>query len=120
MDIFSQTSYPLQLFYKFEPLEFVAIENLVLLPESRYGIQYFLFVTDRFTKLVQMVPLKRVRAVNFSQAFFKTLDVQVKSVKDTSLTMDYSLDQNCFGAHISCSRLLMCPRLRTTHRPMYR
>lgn len=52
---------PVKLFSAFKVLESVAI-NL-------RGFQYIISIADLFTKLVQIVPLKRIRSVDVFQAY---------------------------------------------------
>ena len=59
----------LQLFPATRPLESVAIDILGPLPKAKSGCRFLLVVTDRFTKLAQVAPLKRITALNVARAF---------------------------------------------------
>ena len=52
-----------------QPLVSVAIDILGPLPKARSGCRFLLIVTDRFTKLAQVAPLKRITALNVARAF---------------------------------------------------
>ena len=63
---------PMRLFPPTKPLECVAIDILGPLPTSKAGHKFLLVMTDRFSKLTQVTPLKRI----------KTLDVAIAFVND--------------------------------------
>ena len=62
-------SAPLKLFPARKPLEFVAIDILGLIEKTSDGFQYILVMTDRFSKLTKVVPLKKITAHTVAQAF---------------------------------------------------
>lgn len=62
-------SSPMQLFPATKPLENVAIDILGPLPKSKRGYLFILVITDRFTKLTQIVPLRRITAYDVAVAF---------------------------------------------------
>ena len=51
------------------PLEFVSIDILGELIATKRGHRFILVITDRFSKLVRTVPLKKITAVAVAQAF---------------------------------------------------
>jgi len=51
------------------PLEMVAIDILGPLPQSSRGFRFILVMADRFTKLTQAVPLRRITAYDVAVAF---------------------------------------------------
>ncbi|CAN8075291.1 unnamed protein product [Agarophyton chilense] len=53
------------------PLQFVSIDILGELIRSNQGYRYLLLITDRFSKLLRTVPLKRITALVKAQAFIK-------------------------------------------------
>ena len=59
----------MKLFPALRPLESVAIDILGPLPKGSNGHQYLLVIVDRFTKLTQVVPLRRVTAYDVAVAF---------------------------------------------------
>ncbi|CAN8062284.1 unnamed protein product [Agarophyton chilense] len=59
------------LFQAKAPLQYVSIDILGELIRSRRGYRYLLVITDRFSKLVRTVPLKRITAAVITQAFIK-------------------------------------------------
>ncbi|MGH0053543.1 MAG: DDE-type integrase/transposase/recombinase [Sphaerochaetaceae bacterium] len=59
----------MKLFPATEPFEMVAIDILGELIRSPRGNRYILVITDRFSKLVQTVPLKRITAAEIAKAF---------------------------------------------------
>lgn len=60
---------PLKLFPAKAPLEYVSIDILGELIRSKRGNRYLLVITDRFSKLVKTVPLKRITAPVIARAF---------------------------------------------------
>lgn len=62
-------SNPMKLFPATEPLESVAMDLLGPLPKTKKGNQYILVITDRFTKLTQIVPLRTITAEAVAAAF---------------------------------------------------
>lgn len=61
----------LKIFSAFETLKSVTIGILGPLLKSRRCFKYVFVIEDRFTKLVQLVPLERIRSVDVVQAFLK-------------------------------------------------
>ena len=59
----------LKLFPATRPLESVAIDILGPLPKTKSGYRFLLIVTDRFTKLSQVAPLRRVTALIVARVF---------------------------------------------------
>lgn len=59
----------MKLFPAIEAFEMVAIDNLGELLRSSRGNRYILVITDRFSKLVQTAPLKRITAAEIAKAF---------------------------------------------------
>ena len=59
---------PMKLFPATRPLETVAIDILGPLPKSKSGHRFILVITDRFTKLTQVIPLKRIKAYDVAVA----------------------------------------------------
>ena len=59
----------LSLFPARAPLEFIAIDILGELIKTARGNRFLLVITDRFSKLVRTVPLKRITARAVAQAF---------------------------------------------------
>ena len=59
----------LKLFPATRPLESLSIDILGPLPKAKGGKQYLLVITDRFTKLTQVVALKTVNAYTVATAF---------------------------------------------------
>ena len=51
------------------PLEFVSIDILGELIRTRRGNKFLLVITDRFSKLIRTVPLKRITAMEIARAF---------------------------------------------------
>lgn len=60
---------PIQLFPAREALVSVALYILGLLPKSRSGRRFRLFVTDRFKKLTPVLPLRKIDAYIVARAF---------------------------------------------------
>ena len=58
-----------RLFPATTPLEFVSIDILGELIRTRRGNKFLPVITDRFSKLVRTVPLKRITAMEISRAF---------------------------------------------------
>ena len=63
-----RTNY-LKLFPAREPLESVAMDVLGPLTKTKKGHQYLLIISDRFTKLTQVAPMRNVTAYNLAVAF---------------------------------------------------
>ena len=61
----------MQLFPAQRPLECVAIDILGPLIKSERGYRFVLVITDRFSKLVRTVPMKKVSAFAVAQAFVR-------------------------------------------------
>ena len=59
----------LRLFPATRPLEAVAIDILGPLPKTDGGFRFLVIITDRFTKLSQVVPLRRITAYHVAVAF---------------------------------------------------
>ena len=59
----------MKLFTPKAPLEFVAIDILGELITTKRGNRYILVISDRYSKLVQTVPLKKITAAHIAQAF---------------------------------------------------
>ena len=59
----------MKLFPATAPLDSVAIDILGPLPKSSRGFIFMLVISDRFTKLTQVVPLKRITAYDVAVAF---------------------------------------------------
>ena len=62
-------SNPMKLFPATTPLECVAMDLLGPLPASKAGNKYILVITDRFTKLTQIVCLRKTTAYIIAAAF---------------------------------------------------
>lgn len=62
---------PLKLFLENTPLESVGYWPFGPRPKSRSGFSYIIVILEGFTKLVQVVPLRLTRSVDFSQANLK-------------------------------------------------
>ena len=60
---------PMRLFPPTKPLECVAIDILGPLPTSNAGHKFLLVMTDRFSKLTQVTPLKRIKTLDVARAF---------------------------------------------------
>ena len=59
----------MKLFPATAPLDSVAIDILGPLPKSSRGFIFMLLISDRFTKLTQVVPLKHITAYDVAVAF---------------------------------------------------
>ena len=59
----------MNLFTPNAPLEFVAIDILGGLISTKRGNRYILVISDRYSKLVRTVPLKKITAAHIVQAF---------------------------------------------------
>ena len=59
----------MKLFPALKPLESVAIDILGPLPKGAGGFMYLLVIVDRFTKLTQVVPLRRITAYDVAVGF---------------------------------------------------
>ena len=55
-------THPLRLFSAQSPLEALSIDILGPLTKTKKGYRFLLVVTDRFTKLTQVIPLRRIDA----------------------------------------------------------
>ena len=51
------------------PLEFVAIDIFGELITTKQGNRYILVISDRYSKLVRTVPLKKITAAHIGQSF---------------------------------------------------
>lgn len=60
---------PLKLFSAFDLLDSLANDILELLHNSRWGYQYIILIAVKFTILVQVVILRRIRSVYVAQEF---------------------------------------------------
>lgn len=65
----SKQANPMQLFPAETPLESVAIDILGPLPKSKRKYEFILVIADRFTKLTQIVPLRKITALDVAKAF---------------------------------------------------
>ena len=61
----------MKLFPANAPLEYVAIDILGELPRTQRGNRYLLVITDRFSKMVKTVPLRRITAAVVAESFTK-------------------------------------------------
>ncbi|CDF38512.1 unnamed protein product [Chondrus crispus] len=59
----------MKLFTPKAPLEFVAIDILGELITTKRGNRYILVISDRYSKLVRTVPLKKISVAHIAQAF---------------------------------------------------
>jgi len=59
----------LKLFPASRPLQYVSIDILGPMPRTSRGFRYILVITDRYSKLVQTVPLTKITALSVAQAF---------------------------------------------------
>ena len=59
----------LRMFPPTRPLKSLAIDILGLLPKTRAGKRFLLVITDRFTKLTQVVALRTTTAYTVAIAF---------------------------------------------------
>lgn len=66
-----KNSKKMQLFPAKAPLEYVAIDILGELIKTPRGYRYLLVISDRFSKLVRTVPLRRITAATVAMAFVK-------------------------------------------------
>ena len=66
---FRKTKRLMKLFPATTPLEFIAIDILGPLPRTRKKNRYLLVISDRFTKLTQVVALPRINAYTVAVAF---------------------------------------------------
>ena len=60
---------PLKLFPAIKPLQSVCIDILGPLPLTKTGFRFILVITCRFSKLTQVVPLRRINAYTVAVAF---------------------------------------------------
>lgn len=67
----ARASQPFQLIPAFNPLKFMAADIQGSLSKSWCGFQYIIFIANRFTKLIQVVPLKRNCSVGVAQALLE-------------------------------------------------
>lgn len=61
----------MKLFPPSAPLEYVAIDILGELPKTKRKNKYLLIISDRFSKLVRTVPMKRITAAAVAEAFVR-------------------------------------------------
>ncbi|CDF38075.1 unnamed protein product [Chondrus crispus] len=66
---FRKNTKEMKLFTPKAPLEFVAIDILGELITTKRGNRYILVISDRYSKLVRTVPLKKISAAHIAQAF---------------------------------------------------
>ena len=66
---FRKRTHPLRLFPARSPLEALSIDILGPLSKTKKGYRFLLVVTDRFTKLTQDIPLRRIDAYTVAIAF---------------------------------------------------
>ena len=59
----------MKLFTPKAPLEFVAIDILGELITTKRGHRYILVISDRYSKLIRTIPLKKITAAHIAQAF---------------------------------------------------
>lgn len=59
----------MRLFPATKPLEQVSVDLLGPLPRTRAGHRFILVIADRFTKLTQVVPLRRSTGLDVAKAF---------------------------------------------------
>ena len=64
-----ERTHPLRLFPARSPLEALSIDILGPLTKTKKGYRFLLVVTDRFTKLTQVIPLRRIDAYTVTVAF---------------------------------------------------
>ena len=62
-------THPLRLFPAQRPLESLSIDILGPLTKTKKGHRFLLVITDRFTKLTQVIPLRRIDAYTVAVAF---------------------------------------------------
>ena len=62
-------TYPLRLFPAQRSLESLSIDILGPLTKTKKGHRFLLVITDRFTKLTQVIPLRRIHAYTLAVAF---------------------------------------------------
>ena len=62
-------THPLRLFPAQHPLERLSIDILGPLTKTKKGNRVLLVITDRFTKLTQVIPLRRIHAYAVTVAF---------------------------------------------------
>ena len=62
-------THPLRLFPAQRPLESLSIDILGPLTKTKKGHRFLLVITDRFTKLTQVIPLRRIEAYTVAVAF---------------------------------------------------
>ena len=60
---------PLKLFPATKPLSSLCIDIIRTLTKSKRGYVFLLLITDRFTKLMRVVPLRKITAYNVAIAF---------------------------------------------------
>jgi Integrase zinc binding domain len=64
-----RTSFLKLLFPASGPLEFVAMEILGPLPKTEHGNRFLLVISDRFSKLTRMVPLRTITTLGVAKTF---------------------------------------------------
>ena len=64
-------THPLRLFPAQSPLEALSIDILDPLTKTKKGYRFLLVVTDRYTKLTQVIPLRRIDAYTVAVAFIE-------------------------------------------------
>ena len=62
-------THPLRIFPATRPLESLAIDILGPLTKTKKGHRFLLVMSDRFSKLTQVVPLRRIDAYTVAVAF---------------------------------------------------
>ena len=60
---------PLALFPATQPLRSVCIDILGPLPKTKAGMRFLLVITDRFTKLTAVVPLRKITSADVAKGF---------------------------------------------------
>jgi hypothetical protein len=67
----------LKLFPAAEPLAYVSIDILGPLPKTEHGNVFLLFITDLFSKLTRIVPLRVISAPAFREGVLRTLGLRL-------------------------------------------
>lgn len=106
---------PMRLFPPSEPLESVAMDILGPLPKSKSGSQFILVITDRFSKLTQVVPLRRIKAYDVALAFVEEWVFKCGPPK-TLLSDNGSHFVSLFFQQV-CQVMSVNNRFRTTYHP---
>ena len=78
-----KNSNSMKLFPATAPLESMAMDLLGPLQKSKAGNRFILVMMDRFTKLTQFVPLRRITAAVIAAAFFQHLVFKYGAPKET-------------------------------------